>query len=105
MSVEDRVKAIIVEQLGVDADEVNPDASFVEDLGAVREGVAGEAEQRQRGGRWRCHGHWEPFAVRRGQCGLLRPVLNVTSEDSPAVSTKSWRSSQNGAVRLAAAHR
>ncbi len=34
MSVEDRVKSIIVEQLGVDADEVNPDASFVEDLGA-----------------------------------------------------------------------
>jgi acyl carrier protein len=34
MSVEDRVKAIIVEQLGVDADEVNPEASFVEDLGA-----------------------------------------------------------------------
>jgi acyl carrier protein len=34
MSVEDRVKAIIVEQLGVDADEVKPDASFVEDLGA-----------------------------------------------------------------------
>ncbi len=34
MSVEDRVKSIIVEQLGVDADQVNPDASFVEDLGA-----------------------------------------------------------------------
>jgi acyl carrier protein len=34
MSVEDRVKSIIVEQLGVDADEVSPDASFVEDLGA-----------------------------------------------------------------------
>ncbi|MEA2237655.1 MAG: acyl carrier protein [Thermoanaerobaculia bacterium] len=34
MSVEDRVKAIIVEQLGVDAEEVKPDASFVEDLGA-----------------------------------------------------------------------
>ncbi len=34
MSVEDRVKSIIVEQLGVDAEEVNPDASFVEDLGA-----------------------------------------------------------------------
>ena len=34
MSVEDRVKAIIVEQLGVDAEEVSPDASFVEDLGA-----------------------------------------------------------------------
>jgi acyl carrier protein len=34
MSVEERVKSIIVEQLGVDAEEVNPDASFVEDLGA-----------------------------------------------------------------------
>jgi acyl carrier protein len=34
MSVEDRVKSIIVEQLGVDADEVTPDASFIEDLGA-----------------------------------------------------------------------
>ncbi len=34
MSVQDRVKAIIVEQLGVDAEEVAPDASFVEDLGA-----------------------------------------------------------------------
>jgi acyl carrier protein len=34
MSVEDRVRAIIVEQLGVDAEEVLPDASFVEDLGA-----------------------------------------------------------------------
>ena len=34
MSVEDRVKSIIVEQLGVDAEEVNPEASFVEDLGA-----------------------------------------------------------------------
>ncbi|HEV8657481.1 MAG TPA: acyl carrier protein [Thermoanaerobaculia bacterium] len=34
MPVEDRVKSIIVEQLGVDAEEVTPDASFVEDLGA-----------------------------------------------------------------------
>ena len=34
MSVEERVTAIIVEQLGVDADEVTADASFVEDLGA-----------------------------------------------------------------------
>jgi acyl carrier protein len=34
MAVEERVKAIIVEQLGVDADEVTPEASFVEDLGA-----------------------------------------------------------------------
>ena len=34
MSVEERVKSIIVEQLGVDAEEVNADASFIEDLGA-----------------------------------------------------------------------
>lgn len=33
-SVEERVKSIIVEQLGVDPDEVTLDASFVEDLGA-----------------------------------------------------------------------
>lgn len=32
--VETRVKEIIVEQLGVDAAEVNPQASFVNDLGA-----------------------------------------------------------------------
>ena len=34
MSVEEQVKKIIVDQLGVSADEVKPDASFVEDLGA-----------------------------------------------------------------------
>ncbi len=34
MSVEAKVKEIIVDQLGVSADEVNNDASFVEDLGA-----------------------------------------------------------------------
>jgi acyl carrier protein len=33
-SVEERVKQIIVEQLGVDAGEVTPSASFVDDLGA-----------------------------------------------------------------------
>jgi acyl carrier protein len=33
-SVADRVKAIIVEQLGVNEDQVNEDASFQEDLGA-----------------------------------------------------------------------
>ena len=33
-SVADRVKKIIVEQLGVDASEVNPQAHFVNDLGA-----------------------------------------------------------------------
>ena len=34
MSVEERVKSIIVEQLGVDSEEVTAEASFVEDLGA-----------------------------------------------------------------------
>jgi acyl carrier protein len=33
-SVADKVKSIIVEQLGVDEEEVTPDASFVDDLGA-----------------------------------------------------------------------
>jgi acyl carrier protein len=33
-SVEEKVKNIIVEQLGVQADEVKPEASFVDDLGA-----------------------------------------------------------------------
>jgi len=32
--VEARVKEIIVEQLGVNADQVTPDAKFIEDLGA-----------------------------------------------------------------------
>jgi acyl carrier protein len=34
MTVEERVKGIIMEQLGVDAEEVTPEASFVNDLGA-----------------------------------------------------------------------
>src|ERR1700756_2643628 len=34
MSVADRVKQIIVEQLGVDENQVDPSASFVDDLGA-----------------------------------------------------------------------
>jgi len=33
-SIEDKVKQIIVEQLGVDESEVTPTASFVDDLGA-----------------------------------------------------------------------
>ena len=33
-SIEDRVKDIIVDQLGVNADQVTPEAKFVEDLGA-----------------------------------------------------------------------
>jgi acyl carrier protein len=34
MSVGDKVKSIIVDQLGVEADEVTPEASFTDDLGA-----------------------------------------------------------------------
>ena len=34
MSIEERVKKIIVEQLGVKEEDVKPAASFVEDLGA-----------------------------------------------------------------------
>ena len=34
MDTLEKVKKIIVEQLGVDADEVTPEASFVDDLGA-----------------------------------------------------------------------
>ncbi len=34
MAVEDKIKEIIVEQLGVAAEEVVPEASFIDDLGA-----------------------------------------------------------------------
>ena len=34
MSAEEKVKQIIIDQLGVDEKEVTPEASFVEDLGA-----------------------------------------------------------------------
>ena len=34
MSVEEKVKNIIVEQLGVDMESVTPEASFIDDLGA-----------------------------------------------------------------------
>jgi acyl carrier protein len=34
MALADKVKDIIVEQLGVNADQVTPAASFIEDLGA-----------------------------------------------------------------------
>ena len=33
-TIEQRVKDIIVEQLGVNADQVNPETKFIEDLGA-----------------------------------------------------------------------
>lgn len=33
-TIEERVKAIIVEQLNVNPDQVTPDAKFIEDLGA-----------------------------------------------------------------------
>jgi acyl carrier protein len=34
MSVEEKVKDIILDQLGVDEKQVNPEASFIDDLGA-----------------------------------------------------------------------
>lgn len=34
MSLEEKVKDIIVDKLGVDADKVKPDAHFIDDLGA-----------------------------------------------------------------------
>ncbi|MBI4826511.1 MAG: acyl carrier protein [Nitrospirae bacterium] len=34
MSVEEKVKEIISKQLGVDADKVTPESSFIDDLGA-----------------------------------------------------------------------
>ena len=33
-TIEERVKKIVIEQLGVADDQVTPDASFVDDLGA-----------------------------------------------------------------------
>ncbi len=33
-NIEDRVKKIVVEQLGVEEDQVTADASFIDDLGA-----------------------------------------------------------------------
>lgn len=34
MAVEEKIKSIIAEQLGVKIEEVNPQASFIDDLGA-----------------------------------------------------------------------
>jgi len=34
MSVEEKVKEVIVDQLGVDENQVKPEASFIDDLGA-----------------------------------------------------------------------
>lgn len=34
MAVEDKIKSIIAEQLGVKEEEVTPEASFIDDLGA-----------------------------------------------------------------------
>ncbi len=34
MAVEEKIKSIIAEQLGVKQDEVTPEASFIDDLGA-----------------------------------------------------------------------
>ena len=45
-NVEDRVKKIVVEHLGVEADKVAPDASFIDDLGADSLDVALEVSDR-----------------------------------------------------------
>lgn len=34
MAIEEKVKEIIVDQLGVEAEQVKPEASFIDDLGA-----------------------------------------------------------------------
>lgn len=34
MAVEEKIKKIIAEQLGVDEEDITPDSSFIEDLGA-----------------------------------------------------------------------
>ena len=34
MSVDERVKGIVVEQLGIGVDEINNESSFIDDLGA-----------------------------------------------------------------------
>ena len=34
MEIAEKVKSIVTEQLGVDAEEVTPEAAFIEDLGA-----------------------------------------------------------------------
>lgn len=34
MAVEDKIKGLVAEQLGVSVDEVTPEASFTDDLGA-----------------------------------------------------------------------
>ena len=51
MAVEDKIREIIVEQLGVSAEEVVPEASFIDDLGAdsldIVELVMGMEEQFQ----------------------------------------------------------
>ena len=41
MALEDKIKEIIIEQLGVSADEVVPEASFIDDLGAERGALEG----------------------------------------------------------------
>jgi len=44
-TIEQRVKDIIVEQLGVNADQVTPDAKFIEDLGDTVELVIALEEE------------------------------------------------------------
>ena len=44
MAVQEKVKSIIAEQLGVKPEEVTPEASFVDDLGADSLGLLNLAE-------------------------------------------------------------
>ena len=46
MSVEEKIKQIIKDQLGVSEEEVKPEASFVEDLGADSLEIADEDAQK-----------------------------------------------------------
>ena len=59
-SIEERVKKIVVEQLGVKEEEVTTSASFVDDLGAETVGARGQGgggEAPARAGDAGHHGH------------------------------------------------
>ena len=68
-TVDERVKKIIAEQLGVEEEEVTPEAHFVEDLGADSLDTVELVMALCRG-----IGHWSdypvrPDRVRRADCG------------------------------------
>ena len=76
MSLEQKVKDIIVDQLGVDAAQVTPEASFIDDLSAdsldqVELIMAFKEPPRKRGGFFFCPCRGRPGRgrVRPGGCG------------------------------------